>query len=71
MEVTKQRQGHSITSKIYWTATTDHKLDADEAQTIQMNNGYHPNGYGFFNLKAEQCPNGKWKNVWSCWASCD
>jgi hypothetical protein len=42
-------------------------ISEEEARMLQIESGYHPNGYGFFEFKL----NADGTTSWKCWDSCD
>lgn len=51
-------------STIDWTV--DEIITEKQAKEIQTNDGYHPNGYSFFNFKINT-----YSTTWSCYNSCE
>ncbi|NVM34054.1 MAG: hypothetical protein HWN81_00565 [Candidatus Lokiarchaeota archaeon] len=45
-------------------------INTVDAQQAQMNKGYHPCGYGFYNFQCSKI-NDKYIATWNCSASCD
>lgn len=46
-------------------------LSEDRMQILQAQAGYLPMGYGFYNVKVTQQPDGLWLSTWSCSHSCE
>lgn len=64
-EITSKKERH-----IYYKATSPTKLDDNDICNLQMNLGYHPAGYGLYNI-CSTLSNDVYTYTWSSSTSCD
>lgn len=46
--------------------TVPYKITEEQAETLQLESGYHPNGYGFYKFRLKDN-----HSSWECRTSCD
>lgn len=51
-------------------AVSDVELTQEEAKEIQIELGFHPQGYGFYSFKCVFA-SGRWVSTWVCAVHCD
>jgi hypothetical protein len=61
---------YSRTGWIRFYAESDAPISSDEAEELQLKEGWHPLGYGFYNFHTD-IKDGKYLASWKCSLSCD
>jgi len=64
------RYGNGILGIIKFRATSEKPLTVKELGKIQEKLGYHPAGYGIFEISKSESPT-ICRYIWKCSASCD
>ena len=66
------KTGFGVRDDVYFKAESMQPISEDQALKAQMELGYHPAGYGFYNFTVKRCPVlFVYTATWRCQASCD